>query len=384
MKHFDYLISGAGVSGLMLAYRMALDADFSGKSILMIDAEDKKTNDHVWCYWEKDSDIWDAIVSKRWKTILFASKAYTSTNSIVPYQYKMIHSKTFYKHIWNVLDCAKNISFKKEKVQEIQDQKDKVVVTTESNRYTASKVFNSILLNQKYKSCEKFPLINQHFVGWSVETAQPVFDPEVATFMDFNLPQKGNTRFMYVLPTTPNKALLEYTLFSKDHLAVAEYETAIQIYLKNLGVTDYQIMEKEQGSIPMTSYRFNKQNSENILQIGTAGGWTKGSTGYTFKNATKHTATLIKCLKTNQSLQQFPKRTKYWYYDLLLLDILSKHNEQGAYLFSSMFKNNKVVQILKFLDEETSLIEDIRIMISMPQLPFIKALLSRIKGVFNL
>jgi len=106
--------------------------------------------------------------------------------------------------------------------------------------------------------------------------------------MDFSVEQQGNTRFMYVLPTSSTEALLEYTLFSKDLLSKDEYENEIETYLHKLGITEYEIVEKEQGTIPMTSYQFWKHNTKNILNIGSAGGWTKASTGYTFKNTTKN------------------------------------------------------------------------------------------------
>ena len=34
----------------------------------------------------------------------------------------------------------------------------------------------------------------------------------------------------------------------------------------------YKVIEEEQGNIPMTCFRFDISNTENILQIGTAGG----------------------------------------------------------------------------------------------------------------
>jgi lycopene beta-cyclase len=84
--------------------------------------------------------------------------------------------------------------------------------------------------------------------------------------MDFSVEQKGNTRFMYVLPTSKTEALLEYTLFSKELLSKEEYETEIQKYIENLGITEYEIIEKEQGNIPMTCYPFWKHNTKNIIQ----------------------------------------------------------------------------------------------------------------------
>jgi len=128
----------------------------------------------------------------------------------------------------------------------------------------------------------------------------------------------------------------------------------------------------------MTCYPFWESNTKNILQIGTAGGWTKASTGFTFNNSMKKVQRLIQFLKTNKDLSKFEKRSKFWYYDLLFLDVLYTNNHLGAKLFGQMFKRNTPQKILKFLDEETTLAEDLKITTSLPWIPFLKALWKRI------
>ena len=41
MKNYDYIIVGAGASGLLMAYRMSKDSFFDNKQILIIDKEQK-------------------------------------------------------------------------------------------------------------------------------------------------------------------------------------------------------------------------------------------------------------------------------------------------------------------------------------------------------
>jgi lycopene beta-cyclase len=219
--------------------------------------------------------------------------------------------------------------------------------------------------------------LQQHFVGWFVKTKTDCFDDSVATFMDFNIPQNGNTRFMYVLPIDKNIALFEYTLFSKDLLERSEYEVAIKDYLKEKKVTDFEILEKENGVIPMTSFKFQELNSNSILNIGTAGGWTKASTGYTFYNTSKKTKELVSFLKEEDDFSVFSKRKKYWFYDLLFLDVLAINNEKGSALFASIFKKVDVKTILKFLGEESNLREDLKIITSVSPLPFILSIFKR-------
>lgn len=187
---------------------------------------------------------------------------------------------------------------------------------------------------------------------------------------------------MYVLPISKTEALVEYTLFSEKLLPKEEYENEIQLYLKKLGTKNFEILEKEQGSIPMTSYPFWRKNTKRVLNIGTAGGWTKASTGFTFRNSDKKSSELVEflCVNSSETLESlrmtsFHKRNRFWFYDLLLLDILYRHNELGSSIFSSLFRKGNPALIFKFLDEETSLLEDFQVILKCPKLPFIKALL---------
>lgn len=378
MADFDYIIVGAGASGLMMAYRMANDVFFDDKSILILDKEKKTKNDRTWCYWEDKKGEWDAILHHSWNNILFKSDIHTSQENIAPYQYKMIRSSDFYQKIWKSLAHKNNITFLEESVTNIFQEDNIAKVITSKNTFYSKNVLNSILFSDEYKKQTKYPVLQQHFVGFFIRTKAPIFDDAVATFMDFTVAQKGNTRFMYVLPYKKNEALFEYTLFSAELLPYAEYKSEIEKYLTEKGISDYEIVDKEQGSIPMTCYKFWKENSKNIIHIGTAGGWSKASTGFTFKNTTRKTAKLITHIKQNKSLTKFHKINKFWFYDLLLLDILSKKNQIGAFLFGKMFQKNAPKQILKFLDEETSLVEDLQIQLKMPPSNFIKALLKRV------
>ena len=378
MKHFDYVISGAGAAGLMLAFRMAKDPFFNHKSIALIDIEKKKSNDRTWCFWENGKGEWDDLLATSWENIFFGGPGYEKRLNINPYIYKMIRSADFYSAIWKILDESSNFIFIQGQVKRISDVSESVHVVTTDEIFSAGKVFNSITLDREFEQQTRYPLLQQHFVGWFIKTNGDHFDEKMATFMDFRVPQRNNTRFMYLLPMSKNTALLEYTLFSEKLLNIKEYEDEIKAYLDKHGISDYTILETEKGSIPMTAYDFGKHNSQNVLNIGTAGGWTKASTGYTFMNTTKKSTALISFLKNENNFSKFSKKTKFWFYDLILLDVLTKDNHLGSMLFTGLFKKTKATTILKFLDEETSFQEDLKIIKSMPVLRFTKALFLRL------
>jgi len=377
-KNFDYIIVGGGASGLMMAYRMSKDTYFDDKLILIIDQVKKSNNDRTWCFWEKNKGDWDDILNHSWKDIIFKGDSVAMQTTIEPYVYKMIKSADFYQKVWKTISTKENIYFSEENVVKIQQEKSLGIVFTADNEYHSKKIINSILFTNDYQLQQKYPVLQQHFVGYFVRTKEPVFTTNAATFMDFTIPQKGNTRFMYVLPYADNEALFEYTLFSKELLEYNTYTDAIKDYLKHNNITDYEIVEKEQGAIPMTSYKFWNFNSYNILHIGTAGGWSKASTGFTFKNIDKKTRNLINYLKNEKSLRSFQKTNRFWFYDLLLLDILSKRNDMGAAVFSRMFKKLSPQLILKFLDEETTFSEELKIFSNMQIGLFSKTLIKRL------
>ncbi len=378
MQKYDYIITGMGASGLMLAYHMISNPFFDQKQILLIDKDQKDQNDRTWCFWEKDNGIWDDIVTKKWNNIYFGSDSFSKNIEILPYQYKMIRSKDFYTLILDKLIHQSNITIVREHLDNIVDKGDHVEVETDQSVYTGDKVFNSVIFSPRHKEQKKYPVLNQHFVGWFIKTTEDSFDAETATFMDFTVDQKENTRFMYVLPMSKTEALFEYTLFSEDLLPEKEYEDEIIKYIEKKGISTYEITEKEKGCIPMTCYNFKKHNSKNVIHIGTAGGWTKPSTGFTFNLTLKNTKKLTKYLKKSDDLSKFGKTTKFWFYDLLFIDLLYKKNYLGASLFSKLFEKNKATKILKFLDEESTLFEDVRITTSLPALNFLKVLWQRV------
>jgi lycopene beta-cyclase len=179
--------------------------------------------------------------------------------------------------------------------------------------------------------------------------------------MDFRIPQHNNTRFMYVLPTNKHEALFEYTLFSGNLLDRSEYEDGIRDYLNQAGIHEFEIVEQEAGIIPMTTHPFHSKNTAHVLHIGSAGGWTKASTGYTFYLSGKLATRLCAHLKKGASLKSFHRKTRFAFYDAVVLDVLQRRNDVGAAFFTSVYKHNPIARVFRFLNEESSLPEELRI-----------------------
>ena len=131
----------------------------------------------------------------------------------------------------------------------------------------------------------------------------------------------------------------------------------------------------------MSSFPFDQFNTPSLLNIGTAGGWTKASTGFTFMNTSRNVSKVVSFLKTGKPLNHFNIKNRFWFYDLLFLDVLSKYNSQGSKLFERMFNKNSPLTIFRFLDEKTSFVEELKIAssFSLRQISwFLRALVKRL------
>ena len=209
---YDYIIAGSGCAGLSLLYTILQTPSLQDKSILVIDKDQKKSNDRTWCFWEKTPGLFEAIVHAKWNTLEFLSTDFKKELDLESYTYKMILGLDFYNFVLNHAQEFKNVTFLQETVTAIDASKDTAVLTTVENSYTAKYVFNSTnLFNPEIT--EQNSLL-QHFKGWVITSKKPVFNPEVGRLMDFSVSQENGATFMYVLPTSTTTALVEYTLFS--------------------------------------------------------------------------------------------------------------------------------------------------------------------------
>lgn len=374
MTQFDYIIIGGGASGLLLAESMGSDPWFREKRIALIERDKDKPNDRTWCFWEPENGRFDDITHRRWKTIRFKDSEYDSAFPIAPLEYKMLRGADFYRE-WNKrISEYPNISYINASVTNLEEQPEGVLVHTAEEILKGNQVFTSVNFGEIARLMKPYPVLQQHFIGWIIKTNKPVFVPETPLFMDFSVSQMGNTRFMYVLPFAEDEALLEYTLFSADILSDFEYEKAIREYIKeNLAIDNFEILDREKGVIPMTCNDFSAADSKSITHIGIAGGWAKPSTGYTFWSSTQKTLKLIEALKNGGSLKMM-RKDRFWFYDLIMLEVLANNNGKGSQIFGAMFRKLPATLILRFLHEQTTFKEELRVIWACPKLMFIRAL----------
>ncbi len=375
MKDYDLIIAGGGAAGLSLAYYLSRSA-LKNLRILIIDKDRKDKNDRTWGFWSQHETAFDDIVHLRYDQLDFYSANFHRSFDLKKYRYNVIRGIDFYNFVKERLAGFPEITFINASINGFEDEVDGAKVVTDKGTFSAGWVFSSIYREEDILSALKSKLyLRQHFKGWFIRTDKPRFKTGSFTMFDFRTPQEGLMRFFYVLPSSPTEALVEYTLFSENLLDRPLYDQAIKNYIREvLDISDYEIVEEEFGVIPMTNYRFPTTQGRHIINIGSAGGSSKPSSGYTFMRIQKHVQRIVAALEQNESPAiSANSPSRYRFYDSVLLNILKKRGHLSERLFTIMFKNNSIRQIFRFLDEEGGLINDLKVITSLPPGPFLRS-----------
>ena len=374
---YNYIIAGGGMAGLSLAFYLNQNPYFKDKTILIIDRDEKNVNDHTWCFWETGLSPFEEIVHSKWKGVWFhGTDNFSQFLDLQDYSYKMIRGIDFYNYIIPALKKNINISFLQADILEVTE-----TVKTDKGDFTASEFVFDSCYRSKYDNPKHHNML-QHFKGWVIETTHPVFKVDEPILFDFRTDQKDELRFVYVLPHSETKALIEFTIFSDNLITDAEYEFYLKKYIEEtlkvgqyqIKTDEYKIDETEFGIIPMSDEPHEASPFPKVLRIGTSGGYVKASTGYTFQRSQRYLQRLVESLEHNK-IEKNGMELNRWkgFLDTVLLNVMLYHRTPQDAVFTSFFKYNKASKVLKFLDEDTSFFEDIMFINTVPKPPFIKA-----------
>ena len=211
----------------------------------------------------------------------------------------------------------------------------------------------------------------QHFAGMEVEVDRPVFDPRTAILMDFRVDQSHGMHFMYVLPFSPTRALLESTMFSTSVMSQDYYKEAIESYLfRHHNANIQHVICEEQGVIPMGSLGLHDPA---IPGLGANGGAIRPASGYTFAFIHQQIEEAIERVKGGKSLKftRPHKRVDVWM-DSVLLAVLRHWPQQGPILFGRMAQSLSGDEFIRFMSGRANWRLRFKVMMAMPKLPFIR------------
>ena len=368
---YDLAIVGAGAAGLTLLYEYLQQAENIDSTILLIDSGDRSKKS--WCYWaENNQESFPFLIEKSWSKITYRStKAISKTEKLANLNYHYISSGHFFSFFFDqFIPEHTQIKLETGWVENLHETDSFVEIHMQNGlTFQANQVADARI--QKSTESDKTQL-SQHFWGKFVEFDEAILDSSAVTLMDFSQPQTNGAYsiFHYILPFTSHKALIETTVFSTQAYQEQAYEAHWNQYMEtNFAGKSYQVTDIERGTIPMMIH-VPTEKSGKIFPIGTAAGQVKASTGYAFTRMHREAKA-----KVNQNSIKI--KSRYTFYDSILLHMIQTENQVIAAVMDRLFGRVSFTKILRFLDEKTSLWEEINLF-SRLQIPlFIKHLLTR-------
>ncbi|AWW41418.1 MULTISPECIES: lycopene cyclase family protein [Streptomyces] len=354
----DVAIVGGGAAGLSLAHRLARSGTHT---VTLVDAPDGplRPPERTWCYWDRGAGDLEEAISASWSRLrVHGADGGDVTVEPEPLRYYMLRSARFERLVHSRLAEAPGARVVRATVHAVRSVAGGAEIRCSGHdgrklTLRARRVFDSRPLTVLPPART---LLLQHFRGWFVRTAADRFDPAVADLMDFRVPQPGHgLAFGYVLPLAPDRALVEYTEFSRRPLGTAAYEAALGHYSRKiLNLGEFTVQAVEQGVIPMTDARFPNHLGPGVFRIGTAGGATRPATGYTFAAVQRHSGAIAAALRKGRAAMPRPHGRRALAMDAVLLRALDTGRIDGPDFFTGLFRHTPPERLLRFLDGGTT------------------------------
>lgn len=375
----DLIIAGAGCAGLS-ALSQVVHRTAGDRRVVVIDREIGPGDDRTWSFWGDANSPFAHLADRQWDSIRVRFPGWSRTGVLAghrgrgPRQYLRVRRREYDQEVLDRAAAHPNVRFVDQPIVDIRDDVDGATVVMPEGELRAPVVFQSVrLAPDDLLQPVRHPL-RQHFGGWEVRTEHAVFDPHVVTLMDFDTEQYDGTAFFYVLPEAPDRALVEHTMFSLEPRAHEFYDDHLRTHLDRLGAGEVTITRTEYGSIPMEDRRIGQRWGRHVWNLGTVGGMTKPTSGYTFQRIHAQTRHLVDAWAANEMLRPLPPPARrYGFTDRTLLHLLHHHPEQGRPVFERLFRTTPIDGVLTFLDEATTLREDARMFARLPWAPFLRS-----------
>lgn len=372
MNQSDVLIIGAGAAGLSLTYHLTRSG--GSPTVTLVDAP-ARPPERTWCFWEKGEGDYEKAVAASWTRLeVVGGDGERLVRWTDPLRYKMICSRDFEAFVSAVCPDVRRVHARVDTVHDDASGAEVGGITAEGRRIAlrARWVFDS-------RPPQSLPparsTLWQHFRGWFVRTERAAFAPDVVSLMDFRMPQPAHgLSFGYVLPLGPCEALVEYTEFSSAPLSDAAYEQALRHYTDDvLRIGPLRVTGGEQGVIPMTDAVFPRRVGNSVFRIGTAGGATRPATGYTFTAVQRQSrAIAAACRRGAEPVPPPPYPARARAMDAVLLRAIDQGRVEGAEFFMRLFQRTPIERLLRFLDGQSRLWEDVAIGLATPVRPMLR------------
>ncbi len=275
------VIAGAGLWAALIAQRLTHAR--SDVEVVLLERSERPFGEHTWSFHDTDigADDWDWItplVAKRWakQSVVFPNRQR---------EFACGYASLTSEHVADVLAANPAVTVRTgARVTGL----DATGATLESGERVAA---HCVIDARGFRRHSALQLGFQKFVGLEVEVASG-HGLTAPVIMDATVDQLDGYRFIYLLPFTDQRVLIEDTRYSDGgSLDNARLERDIEAYGTARGWTPWQVVRREAGVLPIAlgfdAEAFWRDMPADVPVVGMRAGLFHPTTGYSLGEAVR-------------------------------------------------------------------------------------------------
>lgn len=374
----DLLIVGGGCAGLSLAMHLAANPKRSPRT-LILESRSHYQNDRTWCFWGDDKTPFAAKARHDWRHVTVSHAGRVTRLDCGTSPYRMLASDQFYAAALEAIHQAPKLQLQLSSplLSEAQFRGGRWHAETPQGALSAAMVVDTRPLLANTVEA----LLWQSFYGHEIECESPVFDHSCVELMNFSSISSERVAFSYVLPMSPTRALVEFTVFAAQPLAAsalaADLDAAIQQRVQGAG---FILRRSEQGILPMGQTKPATTAAEtgpaaSYLRAGLFAGAARPATGYAFQRIQHWAADCAGRLTRGSRLvgQSQDPALLVWM-DHMFLSVILDQPQRAPELFATMFARVDSQRLIRFLSDRGRLADYAAMIVALPCQPFLRQL----------
>lgn len=369
----DVIILGGGCAGLALARELA----GSGKALRVAIIEPRLSyeEDRTWCFWAGvEEDVSPSPVAE-WQRWAFSSADVRIMHKARTWRYVLMRSADYYCHALNIILQAPRIDLR----LGVSAGAVRLVDGVCRVEADGTMLFARRVVDTRPPSLERLGAapFAQVFRGFEVETDSDTFDPRAALLMGDTRVDGEGVAFDYVLPLTPRRALFEHTVFSKHPPCSSSLDEVCGTRMRALCGSSARIVREERGWIPMGLPVAPPQGGP-IIRAGTTGGAVRSSSGYAFRRIQRWARTCALTLaRGGMPVAMKSDRSLVSFMDRVFLRAMAQHTDRTPGYFLKIARALDGDQFARFMSDQATAMDWLRVVAALPKGDFIAALGSR-------